>query len=97
MNEPDKMTADEVASQRNPIIGDSRADTLHAAACVAAFLARQHSNQAEALALEEARGIGSPGLFSADETRGLAFVVDALAAALRFELEGRQGAEEGAT
>ncbi len=86
-----EMHPDEVASRRNPIIGDSREDTLYAAACVAAFLARQHSNQAEALTLEELRGVAGPCPFSAAETRGLAFVVDALAAALRFELEGRQG------
>ncbi|RTL34315.1 MAG: hypothetical protein EKK49_08830 [Rhodocyclaceae bacterium] len=85
------------ASDRNPIIGDSRVDTLHDAACVASFLARLQIDRSDSLFLGESTraGTASPDPLNANETRGLYFVTEALAAALWFELEGRQEAEGG--
>ena len=50
---PHMPTKDELASRRNPIIGDRPADTLHNAACVASFLARVQCDHADGLCLEE--------------------------------------------
>jgi hypothetical protein len=97
MNEPDKMTADKVASRRNPLIEDNQADTLYNAACVASFLARLQFDRSDALFTEETRGLAGPDPLNANETRGLGLITKALAAALWFEIEGRQGADEGAT
>lgn len=97
MTMPKEMHPDEVASRRNPIIGWSKQDTLHGAACVAAFLARLQMDRADALFLVETTSGASPDPLNANETRGLGLITEALAAALWFELEGRQGAEEGAT
>lgn len=83
------------ASTRNPIIGDSRVDTLHNAACVASFLARLQIDRSDSLFIGETAGAASPDPLNANETRGLYFVTEALAAALWFELEGRPAAEGG--
>lgn len=87
---PQITTQDEPASRRNPIIGDRPADTLHNAACVASFLARVQIDRADVLSLA---GVGVPDPLNANETRGLYFLTETLAAALWFELEGRQAAE----
>lgn len=97
MSEPDKMTADKVASRRNPLIEDNQADTLYNAACVASFLARLQFDRSDALFAEETRGLAGPDPLNANETRGLGLITKALAAALWFEIEGRQGADEGPT
>ncbi|MBS0372548.1 MAG: hypothetical protein JSS57_25510 [Proteobacteria bacterium] len=81
------------ASDRNPIVGDSRFDTLHNAACVASFLARLQIDRSDGLFLGETSGTASPDPLNANETRGLYFITEALAAALWFELEGRPAAE----
>jgi hypothetical protein len=94
---PHSLQPDYLASRRNPIIGDCRLDTLHNAACVASFLARLQIDRSDGLFLGETAGAASPDPLNANETRGLYFVTEALAAALWFELEGRQGADEGAT
>lgn len=83
------------ASDRNPIIGDSHVDTLHNAACVASFLARLQIDRSDGLFLGENSGTASPDPLNANETRGLYFVTEALAAALWFELEGRPGSKGG--
>ncbi len=90
MTAPKKMHPDAVARRLNPIIGWTKQDTLHSAACVAAFLARLQMDRADALALE----VG-PDQLTANETRGLGLITEALAAALWFELEDRQGQEGG--
>lgn len=83
-------------SDRNPIIGDSSVDTLHNAACVASFLARLQIDRSDSLFLGETASAESPDPLNANETRGLYFVTEALAAALWFELEGRPQSREGA-
>lgn len=90
---PHMPTQEELASRRNPIIGDRPADTLHNAACVASFLARMQIDRADGLFLGETAGAASPDPLNANETRGLYFLTETLAAALWFELEGRQVAE----
>lgn len=91
-------TLNQSAHQRrttgNPIIGDTLEDTLYAAACVASFLARLQSDRSDALCLDRAGGSAAPDSLDAEQTRGLYFVTETLAAALWFELEGRQK-EEG--
>lgn len=81
-------------SQLNPIIGDTCMETLHNAACVASFLARLQLDRSDGLSLAEEGAGHPPDTLSANETRGLSFVTEALAAALWFEAEGRQ-VEEG--
>lgn len=82
-------------SQLNPIIGSTCMETLHNAACVASFLARLQLDRSDGLYLaEEGAGHHPPDTLSANETLGLYFITEALAAALRFEAEGRQ-VEEG--
>lgn len=88
-----KPTPDELASRCNPIIGYSSADTLHNAACVASFLTRLQLDQSEGLFQEETSGAIGPDSLAANETRGLYFITSALAAALWFEVEGRQNEE----
>ncbi len=81
------------AANPNPIIGDSCADTLYQAACVAAFLARYQLDRADGLFQGEMGGAFRPDPLNANETRGLSLLTESLAAALWFELEGRQKAE----
>ena len=95
MTAPKKTHPDAVASRLNPIIGWTKQDTLHGAACVAAFLARLQMDRADALFLGETTSGASPDPLTANETRGLGLIAEALAAALWFELEGRQGQEGG--
>lgn len=84
------------ASDRNPLIGCSRMDTLHNAACVASFLARLQLDRSDGLFLGESITAAGPDPLGARETRGLYFITEALAAALVFEVEGRQEQEGGA-
>lgn len=95
MNPPKEMHPDEIAGRLNPIIGWSKQDTLHGAACVAALLARLQIDRADSLFLGEITSGASPDALNANETRGLGLITEALAAALWFEVEGRQGAEGG--
>jgi len=83
-------THDEVV-KLNPIIGFSAKDTLHNAACVASFLTRLQLDQAD---WKDSSKFG-PDPLSSDEARGLGFLTEALAAALWFEVEGREAAERG--
>ena len=91
MTAPRPVAVYDLASKLNPIIGWSAEDTLHNAACVASFLTRLQLDQAD----WKASPNGGPDPLSADETRGLCFLTEALAAALWFEVEGRQAAEGG--
>ncbi|WP_153162049.1 hypothetical protein [Zoogloea sp. 1C4] len=88
---PQAPTPDRPSRLRNPIIGDTRADTLHQAACVASFLARYQLDRADGLFLGETAGGFNPDPLNANETRGLSLLTETLAAALWFEVEGRQG------
>lgn len=88
-------TPDELASRWNPLIEANRTDTLFNAVCVASFLARLQLDRSDALFLEETRGCAGPDQLNADETRVLYLLTETLAAALRFELEGRANPEEG--
>lgn len=90
-----KLLPDVLASRRNPIIGDNRADTLHNAACVASFLARLQIDRSDWLFLGETTDAYGPDPLNANETRGLYFLTEALVSALWFEVEGRQGEEGG--
>ena len=83
-------THDEVV-KLNPIIGFSAKDTLHNAACVAAFLSRLQLDQAD---WKDSSKSG-PDPLSSDEARGLGFLTEALAAALWFEVNERQAVEGG--
>lgn len=81
-------------SQLNPIIGNTCMETLHNAACVVSFLARLQLDRSDSLSLAENGAGHTPDTLNANETRGLYFVTEALAAALWFEAEGRPN-EEG--
>ncbi len=94
MSTPTK-SPDELAGRGNPLIEDTREDTLFNAACVAAFLAKVQQDRSEALFAEEARSVSSPEPLNASETRGLCLLTQTLAAALWFSLEGRANQEEG--
>jgi len=96
MKTPRPLSAVALAEKLNPIIGFSAPDTLHNAACVASFLARLQFDRSEAFFLaEEHNPAWAPYPLTGNETRGLGFVTEALAAALWFEAEGRQAAEGG--
>lgn len=97
MSTPKEMHPDAVARRRNPLIEDNQADTLYNVACVASFLARHQIDRSDALFMEEKGGVRGPDPLNAIESRGLGLITEALAAALWFELEGRQGAEGGQT
>lgn len=74
------------AKRCNPIIGEDREETLFNAGCVAQFLAGVHLSNAQ-FAQEIA---GESMSFSPNELRGASIVCEVLAAAIWYELEGRQ-------
>lgn len=78
----------------NPIIGNTCMETLHNAACAVSFLARLQLDRSDSLSLAEEGGGHPTDTLSANETLGLYFITEALAAALWFEADGRQ-VEEG--
>jgi len=80
-----------LASRHNPIIGDTPGDTLHAAACAVAFIARHHADRADWTFLAETSDVQGPDLLTSNESRGLGLLCEAIAAALWFEVEGRVG------
>ncbi|MDD3325552.1 MAG: hypothetical protein PHW25_00520 [Zoogloea sp.] len=88
---PQTTTPYEQATLLNPIIGLSPTDTLVNAAYVASFLTRLQLDQAD---WKESSKFG-PDPLSAEEARGLGFLTETLAAALWFEVQGRQGDEGG--
>ncbi len=80
-----------IATRRNPIIGETWEDTLHNAACGAAFVARYHRDNGEAKMDALAEKINpAPSDLAANEAVGLGLLCGCIAAALAFELEGRQ-------
>lgn len=89
MSQVSGVDLNDFASRRNPIIGPSRGDTLFQAACVASFLGRYHSDQADWKNHGEKSEACGPDSLSGNEERGLSLICESLAAALWFELEGR--------
>lgn len=79
------------ATGNNPIIGDTPGDTLHAAACAMSFIARVHADRADWSSAAEAGETSAPDPLTSNESRGLGFLCEAIAAALWFEVEGREG------
>lgn len=84
-----KVSPNRLASLQNPIIGDAWRDTLGHAACAVAFMARGETELAEAALLAETTGSRCPETLMSNEQRGKALLLDCIAAALWFELEGR--------
>lgn len=83
---PAALSVNAIAARRNPIIGEDRNATLFNAGCVAEFLAATHRDAAD-YAFEHD---GESTTYCANELRGMSLVCDGLAAAIWFELEGRQ-------
>lgn len=79
------------SSRINPIIGGTPGDTLHAAACAVAFIARVHTDRADWSSAAEAGETSTPDPLTSNESRGLGVLCEAIVAALWFEFEGREG------